>query len=392
MEEAADNAVEDFSLARSGYMHLILKKLGLAGTTTKGYLLRCFVLSGSTWLPLLILSLLQGIAYGHNVKLPFLLDFASQGKFLIIIPLLIFAEHSVDTRIIELTGQLFRSGILSENDLPAYIKIKQNTKRLSETGIADLVILLIIIFNIIIRFSENASLKLTWFILPGGDGNQISWAGWWITCFSLPVFQFILMRWFWRWIIWLIYFKKISKMPLKLSPAHSDKAGGIGFLGLPPAPFLSVTFAISILFASIIAARIFWLHERLPEYYPLMIGIALLSVIMNVVPLLVFIKPLMIQRRKGIFEYSTILQQHHRKFDEKWLEKSGSETLLGNQDASSLIDLNGSFEAVMSMRIFPFNLKTMISIIIIAILPMIPLLAFEYDWLDILKKLLGMLI
>jgi hypothetical protein len=46
----------------------------------------------------------------------------------------------------------------------------------------------------------------------------------------------------------------------------------------------------------------------------------------------------------------------------------------------------------MSMSVFPFNLKTMFSSILIAVLPMLPLLAFEYDWLELLKKIIGMLI
>ena len=179
---------------------------------------------------------------------------------------------------------------------------------------------------------------------------------------------------------------------MRLSPAHPDKAGGIGFLGLPPAPFLQVTLAISILFSTMVAVKIFWLHQRLPQYYPLMAGFALLCILMNVLPLIVFIKPMVKQRRQGILEYSTLIKKHHQEFDEKWLGKSDVSLLLGSQDASSTTDLNSTFDIVMGMRIFPFNLKTMLSTIIIAVLPMLPLLAFEYDWLELLKKILGMLI
>jgi hypothetical protein len=44
----------------------------------------------------------------------------------------------------------------------------------------------------------------------------------------------------------------------------------------------------------------------------------------------------------------------------------------------------------MGMQIFPFNLKTMFSSILIAVLPMLPLLAFEYKWIALSKKVLGM--
>jgi hypothetical protein len=45
----------------------------------------------------------------------------------------------------------------------------------------------------------------------------------------------------------------------------------------------------------------------------------------------------------------------------------------------------------MKMRVFPFDVKIMASTIIIMVLPVLPLLAFEYKLADILKKLAGLL-
>jgi hypothetical protein len=52
-----------------------------------------------TWLPLLILSALQGVALGSTVKIPFLFDFAASIRFLIAGPLLIIAEILIDPRL-----------------------------------------------------------------------------------------------------------------------------------------------------------------------------------------------------------------------------------------------------------------------------------------------------
>jgi hypothetical protein len=322
----------------------------------------------------------------------FLEDFTTHARLILVIPLLIFSEHSVDTRIQELTAQFFKSGILGENDLPAYDRLKKKVKILSDATIADWVMLFIVIANIVIRWMRNVQHSSIWLVNPDAQGGHISWAGSWFVFFSLPILQYILLRWIWRWIIWVIYFTKISRMPLQLTPSHPDKAGGIGFLGIPPAPFLSVTLAMSILFSTTVAAKVFWFHDRLPVYYPVMIGFAILSIVINVLPLIVYMKPLSIQRRKGIFDYSMMIQNHHREFEKKWLGKTDVSGLLGSQDASSTTDLNSTFDAVLSMRLVPFNLKTMLSSIVIAVLPMLPLLAFEYDWMDILKKVVGMLI
>ena len=252
--------------------------------------------------------------------------------------------------------------------------------------------LLFIIANISIRWLGNVHHISIWMLYPDQQGGHISWAGCWLVFLSLPVLQYVMLRWFWRWIIWLIYFQKISRLPLQLSPAHPDNAGGIGFLGIPPAPFLKVTLALSILFSTMISVKIFWLHEQLPQYYPMMVGFAVLIIVINVFPLIVFMNPMKKQRRKGIFEYSALVKNQHQCFEEKWLNKKDVSMLLGSQDASSTTDLNSTFNTVMSMRIFPFNLKTMFSSIVIAVLPMIPVLAFEFDWMDILKKVIGILI
>jgi hypothetical protein len=64
---------------------------------------------------------------------------------------------------------------------------------------------------------------------------------------------------------------------------------------------------------------------------------------------------------------------------------------VGNPAASSMADINASFDTVMKMRVFPFDVKIMASTIIIMVLPVLPLLAFEYKLADILKKLAGLL-
>jgi hypothetical protein len=113
---------------------------------------------------------------------------------------------------------------------------------------------------------------------------------------------------------------------------------------------------------------------------------------MNLVPLLVFIKPLQIQRRKGFFEYSALIQEHHRQFDEKWLQRPHVDPLPGIPDASSMTDFNTSFDVVRSMNVIPFDIKIMLSSILIAILPMLPLFAFEYNLGDLIIKVLKMLV
>jgi hypothetical protein len=381
--------LDDFSLTRNGIIYKAIAKLRLSRPSTSILLKRCLVFIVVTWVPLLVLALLQGRAFGNAVEFSFIKDFATHTRFLLVLPLLILAEASVDVIIKEMITQFFSSGILTEEDLPQFDAIKKTISRLTHSIIVELVILLIILANIYYRFSTAGSGIDHWVGLPP---ESISWAGIWYLAIAVPLLQFILLRWMWRWCCWFLFFLKISKLPLKLQSAHPDLAGGLGFLGLPPSPFIMVNLAIAILISAVIGERIYYLHENLSSYYVPLGGFALLTVLLNVLPLLVFMKPLLKQRRKGILQYSALIQQHHRDFDQKWLDPNNQASLVGDTAASSLADINGSFETVNKMGVVPFNVKIMVSTIAIVILPVLPLLFFEYKLQDILKKIIGLLL
>jgi hypothetical protein len=393
MNQNGDNweAADDISLSKSGLFYKLLVRLHLDKIETGGLAKRSLFLAAVTWVPLLILTALQGLTLGNKVQVSFLEDFTAHTRFLLAIPLMVFAETSVDFRLRELISQFFKAGILSQQDYPQFESIKAYIKKKLDSVSVDLIILMLVVTNIVFRWSERETEFTNWVILPHENRQSISWAGLWYACFSLPIVQFMILRWLWRWVVWFIFFYRISRMPLKLNAAHPDKSGGLGFLGIPPAPFLQVTLTFSILIAVALADQIYFRHNKLSDFYIPMGTFAGLSIIINILPLLVFSKPLLVHRRKGIFEFSALTQEHHRQFADKWLKPHPGETPLGNPDISSLADINASFETILSMRAFPFDLKTMLSSIVIAILPMIPLFAFEYDIIQVLMKVVSLL-
>ena len=58
---------------------------------------RVILLPLLAWLPLLVLSALEGQALGGHVAVPFLLDVEAHARFLVALPLLIVAELVVRT-------------------------------------------------------------------------------------------------------------------------------------------------------------------------------------------------------------------------------------------------------------------------------------------------------
>ncbi len=385
-------SLEDFSITKSGALHKLLVMVKLGGTSSKEITLRILFIIAITWLPLLVLAALQGQLFNQNIDIPFWKDFACHARFLIVIPILIFAEISVDYHLRELTAQFFKSGIIDKSSWSNFEAIRKKIRSLANTYWSDIILVLFIVINLVLRLHKLEADRVSfWIFLPGAEAGTLSWSGIYFGFVSMPFMQFILFRWVWRWIIWIIYFSRLSKLPLKLNSAHPDLAGGIGFLGFPPGPFTHILFALSIIIATTIAENIFFNNETLPTYYPVIVGFTIISILVNLAPLLVFTKPLRIQRRKGLFAYTELIHEHHMQFDAKWFNKPHEDELTGIPDASSMADFNSSFDVVKRMRLFPFDLKIMMSSILFAIVPMLPLFAFEYNIADLVIKVLKML-
>jgi hypothetical protein len=66
----------------------------------------------------------------------------------------------------------------------------------------------------------------------------LSLTGKWYVYVSLPVFQFLLTRWYYRVLIWVRFLWQVSRIELSLIPTHPDRVGGLGFLA-------SVSFAFT---------------------------------------------------------------------------------------------------------------------------------------------------
>lgn len=386
-----DKSVSDLSLVGTGFFFRFQKKSRWLGGDAKGYRKRVFLQACITWLPLFILAMAQGVAWGSRTEFTFLKDFATHARFLLVLPLLILAEPMADNRLRLLTGQFFRSGILSMDEMPAFSEVKGKIRKIVDSHIPDLVIAVMVVVNIVLRWYGKPPELSTWWNKPGTDEFELSWAGGWYLMVSLPLLQYNLLHWIWRWVVWAIYYFRLSRLDLHLNPAHPDGAGGIAFLGVPMGPFFTVSLALSILFSGVFTERILFLHEKLASFYVPMAAFTVFIILLNVLPMLAFTMQLSKSRKSGLLKYGSLIQAHHRQFDEKWLGRLIHEDLLGLPEASSMTDLNSSYASVRAMGFVPFNLRTMKSGIFISIIPMVPLFAFEYNMLDILKKVLGML-
>src|SRR4030095_3409740 len=104
----------------------------------------------------------------------------------------------------------------------------------------------------------------TWYATPGAGGSTLSAAGVWYAYVSLPLFQFLLLRWYFRMLIWFQLMWRLSRIDLHLVPTHPARCAGVAFLG--PIASCSPPPAHGALLAGHLASRIFHFGASLPEF------------------------------------------------------------------------------------------------------------------------------
>ena len=89
----------DFSLVLGGPLFQLFRRAHLAGDGLEMLWRRLIVLAGMAWVPLFLLSLASGQAFGDAVRIPFLMDVEAHVRFLVALPLLVAAELVVHRRL-----------------------------------------------------------------------------------------------------------------------------------------------------------------------------------------------------------------------------------------------------------------------------------------------------
>ncbi|MGZ3337496.1 MAG: hypothetical protein ACXVBV_19415 [Isosphaeraceae bacterium] len=337
-----------------------------------------------TWVPLVLLSLVAGHAFGNRVAVTLLRDPVILSRFLFVLPLLALAEIVVERSLGVQAQQFLASGVVPAGEAVKLEAAKAEALRLRESVVAEGVIVVLavaiaIIAQVVIRFGSEES---TWKRSDAG----ITLAGWWYILVSLPILFFFLLRWLWIFLLWSRFLFRISRLGLELTPTHPDRAGGLGFLGWGLASFGLVLMAISAVLSGSLAYEIVHRGSSLNILkYHIMIFVVLAIVILHA-PLIVFTGRLARCRFRGLLDFGSLIGDHDRAFNEKWLKSQGS-SLLGSAHMGSLAHMSPVYEQVERMQLLPWDKQALIVLVAAALIPMIPLLGTVTALTEILSML-----
>jgi hypothetical protein len=230
--------------------------------------------------------------------------------------------------------------------------------------------------------------------MPNGTSLNLTYAGYWLAFVSAPLFQFILLRWYLRLLTWFWLLWRISKLDLRLTPTHPDRAGGLGFLGDSVHAFAPILFAQGTVLAGLIASRIFFDGQDLMAFKAEAAGFVIFFVLFFLGPLTAFSGKLAQAKRNGLREYGMLASRYVQGFHEKWVQggASGTEELLGSGDIQSLADLGNSIATVREMRLVPFGMNAVITLAVVTVAPLLPLMLTMFSVEELLLNVVKILL
>ena len=386
----------DFSLVQGGPLFQLLVRWHLDTPVLDLIKRRIVFISLFAWLPLLLLSLVDGKAWG-SVGLPFLYDLGIHARFLLALPLLIAAELLVHQRLRLVVGQFIDRDIITDEVLPRFKGIIDSAMKLRNSVVIELILVIAVfvagyyLWSTVSGMEKIASGVGTWHTSAAGTGAQLSPAGYWFSFVSRPLFQFIFARWYFRLFIWARFLWQSSRLELNLVPTHPDRAAGLGFLAMSSAAFAPLLLAHGVLFAGLMVNPILLAGAKLTDFKLEIIGGLVILLLMVLGPLLAFSPRLMRAKRTGLREYGILASKYVGEFDLKWVRGGAAddEQLIGSGDIQSLADLGNSFQVIRDIRPFPFGRDTVIQLVVITVLPVLPLVLTMIPLEELIMKLLG---
>lgn len=367
----------DFSLVQGGPLFRLLLRSHLSGASLEWLYRRILFFSGVTWLPLLFLSAVGPRPAGAIIKIPFLHDIEAQVRFLVALPVLLGAELFVHRRLRSTVQQFIERQLIGLNDLVKFRAAVQTSLRMCDSiALETLLLVLVCTAGLWIWRSQVAlGATTTWYAMPGAGRLNLTPAGWWYAFVSIPVFQFILCRWYLRLFIWIWFLWKVSRLELRLNAMHTDRAGGLSFLGEGSIALGPILFAQGAMLAGLIANRVVFVGQKLGDFKWEAFVLVVFLLLLVLGPLTMFTPNLGRARWLGELDYGKLVSEQTTAFHRKWIHSGASndEELLNHPDFSSLVDLGSSYAEMRNMRLVPFGMDVVIWLAIFTAAPLLPL-------------------
>ena len=161
MPNSAATEPADFSLVLGGPLYQLWRRGRLAGDALQLLHRRIVVLMVLAWVPLLVLSVAEGHAWGVGVALPFLYDVELHVRLLVALPLLIVAELVVHQRMRPVVAQFVERGLIPDAALATFDAAIASAMRLRNSIWAE-ALLIAFVYVVGVGIVWRTQMRSTW--------------------------------------------------------------------------------------------------------------------------------------------------------------------------------------------------------------------------------------
>src|SRR3954453_9518818 len=134
----------DFSIILGGPFFQMLRRAHMTGDALELVRRRVVVIAAVAWLPLVLLAVLGGNAFGGDVAVPFLKDIQAHARFVVAMPLLIVAGLVVHQRLRAIANEFVVRGLVSSDTVGRFQGCVRSAMSLRNSIAAELAMVALI--------------------------------------------------------------------------------------------------------------------------------------------------------------------------------------------------------------------------------------------------------
>jgi hypothetical protein len=378
----------DFSLVLGGPTFQLLRRAHIAGDHLELLHRRMLVITGLAWLPLCLLVLVAS-PDPQSARVSFLRDVDIHVRLLVALPVLIASELIVHTRLRLIIRQFVERRIVFPEDLPRFQSLIESALRLRNSVPLEIALAVCVYtFGVFVSRNWTALDAGRWYSTAEG-GRQLTPAGFWYVVVSLPIVQFILLRWYLRLFIWFRLLWQISRGRLNLIPTHPDRCAGLAFLGESVYAFQPILFAQGAMLGGLIGNRVINSGASLLSFRTTAVSLLVFLLLVVLGPLLMFAPTLSRTKRHGLIAFGLLAQRFVENFDRKWGRPNSDVTADAFEpDIDSLALLGESYSVVREMGVVPFGKNDILALAVTTTLPLLPLVFTIWSPQELLSRVI----
>jgi hypothetical protein len=386
----------DFDLVSGGPLFELWRRARLSDRELHLLHRRALATAALTWLPLLVLSFIEGRAWGSGDPIGFLQDLEVHARMLVAVPCFMLTEVWAHRELPPIVRRFVLDGLIRPAERPRFDAAIESATRWRNSAVVEmLLIAFVYAIGVAVVWRTQFALDVsTWYATTDGGQLRPTLAGRWMAFVSMPVFLFLLLRWCFRLLIWTRFLWQVSRLDLDLEAAHPDGMAGLRFVTVTEHAYRPFLLAFGAVLSAMIANRVLYTGAALADFKLEIVGTVILVLFIVLGPLLVFSPNLRRARRRGIAEYGALGQRYAREFRRKWIGDgpTAEEPLIGSADIQSLADLHNAYMVVEEIPILPFRMRNFLLPVLTVLLPLAPLLLTTFSAEELFDRLVNMLL